>query len=78
MKKLQLLWLFLIAIVFFGTTNVLAQEVGLQLYSLRNQFKEDIPSTLKLINDWGIPFWKEGIATGCQRKSLRGCLPKIT
>ena len=54
MKKLQLLWLFLIAIVFFGTTNVLAQEVGLQLYSLRNQFKKDIPSTLKLINDWGI------------------------
>ena len=31
-----------------------AQEVGLQLYSLRNQFKEDVPSTLKLIHDWGI------------------------
>ncbi|NNE77359.1 MAG: sugar phosphate isomerase/epimerase, partial [Pricia sp.] len=31
-----------------------AQEVGLQLYSLRNQFKEDVPGTLKIINDWGI------------------------
>ncbi|MGB5170422.1 MAG: sugar phosphate isomerase/epimerase [Eudoraea sp.] len=31
-----------------------AQEVGLQLYSLRNQFKTDVPGTLKLINDWGI------------------------
>ncbi|AYN67424.1 sugar phosphate isomerase/epimerase [Euzebyella marina] len=31
-----------------------AQEVGLQLYSLRNQFKEDVPGTLKIINGWGI------------------------
>lgn len=30
------------------------QEVGLQLYSLRNQFKEDVPGTLKIINGWGI------------------------
>lgn len=31
-----------------------AQEVGLQLYSLRNQFKQDVPNTLALINEWGI------------------------
>ena len=31
-----------------------AQEVGLQLYSLRNQFKQDVPNTLGLINEWGI------------------------
>ncbi len=31
-----------------------AQEVGLQLYSLRNQFAEDVPGTLKTINEWGI------------------------
>lgn len=31
-----------------------AQEIGLQLYSLRDQFKEDVPSTMKLIKDWGI------------------------
>lgn len=31
-----------------------AQEVGLQLYSLRNQFKVDVSNTLGLINEWGI------------------------
>ncbi|WP_405382979.1 sugar phosphate isomerase/epimerase family protein [Maribacter sp. LLG6340-A2] len=31
-----------------------AQEVGLQLYSLRNQFKVDVANTLGLINEWGI------------------------
>ncbi|WP_300022992.1 sugar phosphate isomerase/epimerase [uncultured Maribacter sp.] len=31
-----------------------AQEVGLQLYSLRNQFKMDVANTLGLINEWGI------------------------
>lgn len=76
MKKLQLLWLFLIAIVFFGTTNVLAQEVGLQLYSLRNQFKEDVPSTLKLINDWGITVLEGGDSYGMPEEEFKGLLAK--
>tara|TARA_R110000796_G_scaffold13818_5_gene44598 strand:- start:3962 stop:4792 length:831 start_codon:yes stop_codon:yes gene_type:complete len=76
MKKLQLLWLFFIAIVFFGTTNVLAQEVGLQLYSLRNQFKEDIPSTLKLINDWGITVLEGGDSYGMPEGEFKGLLAK--
>lgn len=29
-------------------------EIGLQLYSLRNQFKEDVPGTLALIKEFGI------------------------
>lgn len=32
----------------------MAQEVGLQLYSLRDQFKIDVSNTLGLINEWGI------------------------
>lgn len=31
-----------------------AQEIGLQLYSLRNQFKTDVPGTLAKIKSWGI------------------------
>ena len=31
-----------------------AQEIGLQLYSLRNQFKTDVPGTLAQIKSWGI------------------------
>ena len=33
---------------------VIGQEIGLQLYSLRNQFKTDVPGTLDLIQSWGI------------------------
>jgi sugar phosphate isomerase/epimerase len=32
----------------------MAQEFGLQLYSLREQFKKDVPGTLQQINKWGI------------------------
>jgi sugar phosphate isomerase/epimerase len=31
-----------------------AQEIGLQLYSLRNEFKTDVPGTLALIKKWNI------------------------
>jgi len=31
-----------------------AQEIGLQLYSLRNEFKKDVPGTLALIKGWKI------------------------
>lgn len=35
-------------------TSLCAQEIGLQLYSLRNQFKTEVPGTLSRIRDWGI------------------------
>jgi len=38
----------------FGIYETNAQEFGLQLYSLRDQFKKDVPGTLKIIGDWGI------------------------
>jgi sugar phosphate isomerase/epimerase len=33
---------------------LLAQEIGLQLYSLRNEFKTDVPGTLAKIKQWKI------------------------
>jgi sugar phosphate isomerase/epimerase len=44
----------LIILVFFLEKNAIAQEIGLQLYSLREQFKKDVPGTLQQINKWGI------------------------
>ncbi len=76
MKKLQLLWLFLIAFIFLETTKLTAQEVGLQLYSLRNQFKEDIPGTLKLIRDWGITVLEGGDTYGMPEEQFKGLLSK--
>lgn len=39
----------------FVSVNILqAQEIGLQLYSLRNEFKTDVPGTLAKIKEWKI------------------------
>ena len=42
------------SILFFLSSQLKAQEIGLQLYSLRNQFKTDVPGTLALIKKWNI------------------------
>ncbi len=44
----------LILVVGLMTIPMMAQEVGLQLYSLRNQFKEDVTGSLDIIQSWGI------------------------
>lgn len=31
-----------------------SHELGIQLYSLRDQLKEDVPATFKLVNEWGL------------------------
>lgn len=44
-----------ICIVLLVSFNMsLAQETGLQLYSLRNEFKKDVPATLAKIKEWKI------------------------
>lgn len=39
---------------FCSFSTVLSQEIGLQLYSLRNEFKKDVPATLSKIKEWNI------------------------
>ena len=46
--------LFSLAIVFALTLALKAQNIGIQLYSLRDQFPKDVPGTLALIKSWGI------------------------
>jgi len=43
-----------IILFFIFEKNATAQEYGLQLYSLREQFKKDVPGTLQQISKWGI------------------------
>jgi len=44
-----------VSVASFITSNILsAQEIGLQLYSLRNEFKTDVPGTLAKIKEWNI------------------------
>ncbi|MDB5247842.1 MAG: sugar phosphate isomerase/epimerase [Segetibacter sp.] len=47
--------LFVLSItLFISGASVFAQEIGLQLYSLRNEFKTDVPGTLAKIKGWKI------------------------
>lgn len=56
MKTSRYFWMVTVVVILFqfGGFRATAQEVGIQMYSLRNQFKTDVPGTLKLISDWGI------------------------
>lgn len=58
------------------TTFLAAQEIGLQLYSLRNQFKKDVPGTLKLIHDWGIKYIEGGDTYGLSQEAYKKLLKK--
>ncbi len=51
-----------------------AQEFGLQFYSLRNQFKKDVPGTLKTISDWGITKIEGGESYGLPLEDFKGLL----
>lgn len=53
MKKYILLFMFL-GWVFPCTLDAQPREIGLQLYSLRNEFKTEVPGTLAQIKEWGI------------------------
>ncbi|MGB6152786.1 MAG: sugar phosphate isomerase/epimerase [Pricia sp.] len=71
MKKL----ISIFSIVLF-TIPVSAQEVGLQLYSLRDQFKDDVPGALSLIHDWGITKIEGGGTYGLPMKEYEALLKK--
>lgn len=40
--------------------EISAQEIGLQLYSLRNEFPKDVPGTFEKIKSWGITNLEDG------------------
>lgn len=55
MRSIQLFQKSILLLALCCTVQLVsAQEIGLQLYSLRNQFKTDVPGTLAKIKSWGI------------------------
>ena len=66
MKKIITLF----AIGFF-VIPIPAQEVGLQLYSLRNQFKEDVTESLDIIQSWGITKLEGGGTYGMSMENFQ-------
>jgi sugar phosphate isomerase/epimerase len=53
-----------------------AQEIGIQLYSLRNQFKTDVEGSLKTIGDWGLSNLEGGGTYGLSFEEFDGLLDK--
>ena len=51
-----------------------AQELGIQLYSLRNQFKKDVSGSLKTISDWGLTNLEGGGTYGLSFEEFDGLL----
>ena len=56
------------------TKNVAAQKIGLQLYSLRNEFKKDVPGTLEKINSFNIKLIEGGGTYGLPMKEYQQLL----
>ena len=56
------------------TISLSAQEIGIQLYSLRNQFKTDVPGTLDLIQSWGLTNLEGGGTYGLSTEEFKGLL----
>lgn len=69
MKQLIVLLVF-----FFVSSWTFGQEVGLQLYSLRNQFKEDVTGTLDLISSWDLEYLEGGGTYGMSMPVFKGAL----
>ncbi|MET1260374.1 TIM barrel protein [Flagellimonas sp. DF-77] len=65
----------LLLLVVFTPLELRSQEVGLQLYSLRNQFENDVPATFTLIKNWGITKIEGGAVTyGVSEERFKGLL----
>ena len=57
-----------------STTKVVAQKIGLQLYSLRNEFKKDVPGTLAQIHSFNIKLIEGGGTYGLPMKEYQQLL----
>lgn len=56
--------LFSIAIFICAAFVQQQTEIGVQLYSFRNQFPKDVEGTLKKSGPWALPNWKGGDTYG--------------
>lgn len=75
MKKQPIITATAILFALFSISfQVHAQEIGLQLYSLRNQFKTDVPGTLAKIKSWNIKEIEGGGTYGLSMEEYKNLL----
>jgi sugar phosphate isomerase/epimerase len=51
-----------------------SQEIGLQLYSLRNEMKTDVPGSLAKVKEWGIKYVEGGGTSGMEMEAYKKLL----
>jgi sugar phosphate isomerase/epimerase len=66
----------LLAVFLLSVAMLSAQEIGLQLYSLRNEFKTDVPGTLSRIKAWKIKKIEGGGTYGLPVDEYKSLLKK--
>jgi sugar phosphate isomerase/epimerase len=72
-SKMKLILTFVFLCCFVG---IQAQEIGIQLYSLRKQFKKDVEASLKSISEWGITKVEGGDTYGMSQGEFQELLEK--
>ena len=60
-----------ILVLILSARGVSAQEIGLQFYSLREQFKTDVPGTLAVIKSWNIKIIEGGSTYGMPQDEFK-------
>ena len=74
MQRLILLAFSVLLLAACSGDKEIPQDIGLQFYSLRDQFAEDIPGTLDLIKSWGIQTIEGGETYGMDRDEFQDML----
>ncbi|MDY0166627.1 MAG: sugar phosphate isomerase/epimerase [Thermoguttaceae bacterium] len=75
MKKLTVK-VVVVSAVLFAAIQLQAQEIGLQLYSLREQMKTDVEGTHALLPKWGIQYVEGGNTYGMPLDEYKQLLEK--
>ena len=65
-----------LAMIVISMTASAQTEIGLQLYSLRNEFKTEVPGTLAKVNEWGIKEVEGGGTYGLPMEEFQKLLQK--
>lgn len=65
--------LFVLAII----TGIQAQEIGVQLYSFRNQIPQDVPGTLTKIREMGIVELEGGSTYGMKTEEFKSLIDRL-
>lgn len=78
MKNIYFFLTLALGVLQFNTVNIYGQEIGLQLYSLRHEFKNDVEGTFEKIGDLGITNLEDGLGGtyGLGEKAYKQLLKK--